>query len=82
LIETTNGQESEITDLFSIIHLPKDKEEFKFCQLFYLSGCGHKVDTLAILAIQNAIKLGYTHIEATDLMDQFQVLTNDQFGFR
>ena len=68
--------------MYSIIHLPKDKDNYKFCQLFYLSSTTNKVDTLAILAIQKAIKLGYTHIEATDLMDQFQVLADDKFGFR
>ena len=42
----------------------------------------NKTYTLAILAFQKAIELGYTHIEATDLMDQFQIIADDRFGFR
>jgi len=52
IIEQNKGEDSEIIDLFSIIHLPKDKDSIKFCQLFYLSSTTNKVDTLAILAIQ------------------------------
>lgn len=31
LIERQKGEDSEIIDLFSIIHLPKDKDEHRFC---------------------------------------------------
>jgi hypothetical protein len=51
LIERQKGEDSEIIDLFSIIHLPKDVGQNKFCQLYYLSASGNKTETLAILAI-------------------------------
>ena len=51
LIERQKGEDSEIIDLFSIIHLPKDVGQNRFCQLYYLSASGNKTETLAILAI-------------------------------
>lgn len=50
--------------------------------MLYLAGSSNKTEKLAQLALQKAYALGFKYIEATDLMDNFQILANDKFGFK
>ena len=74
----------DIVDFISIVKLPRyrKEEDEAACQMFYLAGTSNSTEKLAQLAFQKAYALGFKYIEATDMMDNFQILANDKFGFQ